>query len=153
MSTNTRPNTNSKSTSGIWDDADIISSYRVPKRCRRCPVDVTRDAREKGFRIPVAITAALHARLEPDENETSQGQSYAGRLHDLFLVVHDVLWCASIAARRAAPGVSRLSFRVSIAETSPKGRRLQNTIVDLYATVDPGDTAEPVITLGFPADF
>ncbi|MFZ6029754.1 MAG: DUF6573 family protein [Chloroflexota bacterium] len=147
MHGNTQPNTHAAGASDLWDDADLIASYtRAEALADGVLIDVTREAREKGFRTPVAITAALHARLEPDENEASQGQSYTGRLHD-------VLWCASIAARRAAPGVSRLSFRVSIAETPPRGRHLPKRIVDLWAVIGPGDSAEPVITIGFPADF
>lgn len=147
MPANTRTNTNPADDAGLWDDAEIISTYtRADALQDGVLVDVSQDAREKGFRIPVAITAALHARLEPDEDETSQGQSYTGRLHD-------VLWLAYLAARRSAPGAGRLAFQVVVAEKPPKGRDLKRNTLSLYATVDPGDASEPVITIGFPDDF
>jgi Family of unknown function (DUF6573) len=60
----------------------------------------------------------------------------------------DVLWMASLAARRAKPGCSRIAFEV-ILHIEGTRRKYQTLILD----IGPGDTPEPVITIGFPADF
>jgi hypothetical protein len=132
---------------GIWDDAEIISIYtRAAALEDGTLVDVSEAAREKGFRYPVAITTALHTRLEPDEYEQSQGQSYLGRLHD-------VLWMAYLSTRRAATAVNHLAFQVIVAERRLNGRGLKPNTLTLWATVDGGDDGKPVITIGFPDDF
>ena len=55
---------------------------------------------------------------------------------------------ASLAARRAKPGFSRIAFEVIL---HPEGTRRQYQI--LIPDIGPGDTPDPVITIGFPADF
>ena len=64
------------------------------------------------------------------------------------LGIRDVLWMASLAARRAKPGCSRIAFEV-ILHIDGTRRQYQTLILD----IGPGDTPEPVITIGFPADF
>jgi hypothetical protein len=59
----------------------------------------------------------------------------------------DVLWMASLAARRAKPGCSRIAFEVILHMEGT--RQYQTLILD----IGPGDIQEPVITIGFPADF
>jgi DNA repair protein RadC len=109
-------------------------------------VDVSQMASEAGFRYPTAITADLHARLTPNQQEEELGQSYAGRLWD-------VVFLASFAARQA--GVADQSqFEVSLfedAKDSPHSR--YRSILKLWIVVSPGDEGEPVITIGFPVDF
>jgi hypothetical protein len=132
---------------GLWDDAEIIYAYtRAEALEDGTLVDVSQAAREKGFRYPVAITAALHARLEPDKYEQSQGQSYIGRLHD-------VLWIAYLAARKSAPGTAHLNVEVIVAERRTSSRGLKHNKLTLWAAVDGGDDGQPVVTIGFPEDF
>jgi hypothetical protein len=98
-------------------------------------VDVTPTALEAGFRFPVAATAALMATVETIPQQYPH-EDIEGRLWDL-------LWMAYIAARRAKPGCSRIAFEVGTR------RQYQTLILD----IGPGDTSDPVITIGFPADF
>ena len=60
----------------------------------------------------------------------------------------DVLWMASLSARRAKPGCSRIAFEV-ILHIEGSTKNYQTLILD----IGPGDTPEPVITIGFPSDF
>jgi hypothetical protein len=67
-------------------------------------IDVTPTALEAGFRFPVAATAALMGAIETIPRQYSH-EDKEGRLRD-------VLWMASLAARRAKPGFSRIAFEV-----------------------------------------
>ena len=62
----------------------------------RVLVDGTPTAMEAGFRFPVAARAALMAAVETIPQQYSH-EDIKGRLWDL-------LWMASLAARRAKPG-------------------------------------------------
>ncbi len=53
-----------------------------------------------------------------------------------------------LSARRAKPGCSRIAFEV-ILHIEGTTKKYQTLILD----IGPGDTPEPVITIGFPADF
>jgi hypothetical protein len=62
------------------------------------------------------------------------------------LGIRGALWLASLAARRAKPGCSRIAFEGIV--------HLEGTIKKyLILDIGPRDTPEPVITIGFPADF
>jgi hypothetical protein len=82
------------------------------------------------------LSYALMAAIETVPQQYSH-ENVEGRLWDVLLM-------ASLAARRAKPGCSRIAFEVilHIEETRRK-----------YQTLILGDTPEPVITIGFPADF
>jgi len=132
----------------VAEDADVVYCYtRAQALDDGVLVDVSGLAWEAGFRYPTAITADLHARLEPDEQEQSCGQSYDGRLWD-------VLWmarCTMLGERHK--GGSQAAFDVIVADYDPHSQGLVQTILDLWVVVGPGDSFEPVITIGFPADF
>ena len=109
-------------------------------------VDVSEMAKEAGWKYPVAITAALAGACTPTEDEEALGQSFAGRLWD-------VLWMAFLAAKQSK-GADTIRFRVIIAEASPDAEDgVKHIEHELYAVCGPGDTMEPVITIGFPLDF
>jgi hypothetical protein len=66
------------------DDENIISRYtRENAIDDGVLVDVTEQAKETGIRVPTVITSHLHQVLE-DIPETSAGQDYRGRLHDVL---------------------------------------------------------------------
>jgi hypothetical protein len=73
--------------------------------------DVTPTALEAGFRFPLAVTAALMTALETIPQQYSH-EDIEGRLWD-------VLWMASLAARRAKPECSRL-YRVISRHVNPR---------------------------------
>lgn len=103
-------------------------------------VDVTETAREAGFRVPVALTAAAWgaavAWTDADSaRQTPQDES--GRLWD-------VVWMAYIAARRASGGC-RVPFQVHIVPRG--GKATTPRALTLHMHIGPGDEAEPVISI------
>lgn len=108
-------------------------------------VDVSATAREAGFKLPVAISrAAWTDAVEwTDDDNRRKGtlQDEAGRLWD-------VLWMASLAARRASNSSDRREF--SLLRTPHEGRGRAPKLATLKLVCGPGDAAEPVITILLP---
>lgn len=103
-------------------------------------VDVTETAREAGFRVAVALTAAAWGKAvawtdADSARQTPQDES--GRLWD-------VVWMAYIAARRASGGC-RVPFRVHVVPRG--GKATAPGPLTLHMHIGPGDEAEPVITI------
>ncbi len=120
--------------SGLFDDADIISSYsRAEAIADGTLVDVTPTAKEAGFKVPTALTAALRARLEPSERDTMLGQSFQGRLWDVLMVLKF----------HASVDTDTVFYEVLVADEGE-----QHTL-SLKAMIGPGDEGEPVITIMF----
>ena len=109
-------------------------------------VEVTETAREVGFKLPVAITEALHNRLIPTKADAGLGQDYDGRLWDM-------LWIAALYIKLADPGTDTVTFTVVLQEAEGKSGLPQNINLRLRAVYGPGDEGEPVFTIGFPEDF
>jgi hypothetical protein len=109
-------------------------------------VDVTETAKEVGFRLPVAITEALHNRLTPSKADANTGQDYDGRLWE-------VLWLAAFTIKLADPGTDTVTFTVVLQEVEGKNGRPQSIDLHLRAVCGPGDEGEPVFTIGFREDF
>ena len=109
-------------------------------------VDVTETAKEAGFKLPVVITEALHSRLTPTKADQGLGQDYDGRLWD-------VLWIADFTIKLADPGTDTVTFTVILQEIEARRGEPQNTDLRLRAVCGPGDSGEPVVTIGFPEDF
>ncbi len=115
----------------LWTDAEIIHTYTRAQAIEDgVLVDVTATAREAGFRVPVAVTAALWADIEAIPPSKQGLQDVAGRLWD-------VLWLARLAAQRdGSETVYRLTMHVG---------RTSRYLVKMVCC--PGDAGEPVITL------
>ena len=109
-------------------------------------VDVTETAKEVGFKLPVAITEALHNCLTPTKADASIGQTYDGRLWD-------VLWLAAFSFKLVDPGMDTVIFTVVQQEVEAKSGQLKKVAIRLRALSGSGDESEPVITIGFPEDF
>ncbi len=93
-------------------------------------IDVTETAREAGFRVPVAATAALWTDIGAIPPSKRGIQDVAGRLWD-------VLWMARLAARQGgSEAVYRLTMHVG---------RTSHYQVKLVS--GPGDHGEHVLTL------
>lgn len=132
-------------TPSLFEDDDLIFRYtRAEALADGALVDVTPTAQETGFKFPVAITATLHHRLTPNGYEQAVGQSYDGRLWD-------VLFLAAVRGRRLNGSEAR--FSVLMAEQAEGHPHMVQHTLDLYMHLGPGDAGEPVITIGFPADF
>lgn len=103
-------------------------------------VDVTETAREAGFRIPVAMTAAAWAdTVEWTEADSKRqtGQDQSGRLRD-------VVWMAYLAARRGGTE-SRKAFQ--LLRVPRGGRGVRPRLTTLHIHIGPDDAGNPVITL------
>ncbi len=107
-------------------------------------VDVTETAREVGFRFPVAMTRAAWedcVTWSEADNKRQTYQDEAGRLWD-------VLWMASVAARRN----SGSEVRFQLYRVPRGGRGVRPRLVTLQMLCGPGDEGEPVITIGLPGE-
>ena len=109
-------------------------------------VDVTEIGKEVGFKLPVAITEALHNHLTPTKADAAIGQDYDGRLWD-------VLWLATFRIKLADRGTDTITFTVVQQEVEAKSGQPQKVDLRLRAVCGPGDEGEPVVTIGFPDDF
>jgi hypothetical protein len=125
----------------------VIYTYsRVQAIADGVLVDVTETAKEVGFKLPLAITAALYDRLVPTQADQDLGQDYDGRLWD-------VLWMARFTIQIADPGSDTVTFTVVQQEVDAKSGQPQKNELRLWAVCGPGDEGEPVVTIGFPEDF
>jgi hypothetical protein len=107
-------------------------------------VDLTEWARDAGFILPVACTAAVwHHYLVPDPSIRGMGQSEQGRVHDLMLVLR-----AAVVANACGGMVAdRMEFGVGLL-MPPR----QHVSVAFVAFCVPGDAGEPVITIMLPEE-
>lgn len=104
-------------------------------------VDVSDQAKGYGFTVPVAVTqGAWDAFVSWGELDSRKQvpQDQAGRLHD-------VLWMASMAARRQRTRAGALP--VQFYAVPRDGRSKRTKLQTLNMTIGGGDAGEPVITL------
>ena len=115
---------------------EVISTYtRAQAITDGVLIDVTQYAKEFGYRYPVAVTKAVwEGCVSWDNNNEQAYQDESGRLYD-------ILWMASIAARRTKG--SQSLFDVA---RIPNGKS-EPSIVTLKSICSPGDTEEPVVTI------
>lgn len=114
-------------------------------------VDVshTSEARDAGFRVPVALTRTVWERFVSwDEGQVSGrqwrlGQSTNGRLWD-------VLYMAFLAIRRASAGGNTLLYQLHVIERD--GYSTQPNLVELKLHSGSGDNGEHVITIMLPEE-
>ena len=113
-------------------DWDVVYSYtRKQAISEGVLIDVTEQAKETGFKIPVAITSALwDGYIVPKD---IPGQSIEGRLHDL-------LWLLLLRARGNDDNV--VFYDVIFQMTEEK-----QEIVKIKAVIGPGDDPSPVLTI------
>ena len=123
-----------------FENVPIIYSYTRQQAIEDgILVDLTEWARETGFRIPVACTAAVWSRyIVPPEGTKELGQSERGRAHDL-------LWMLFNAIRSAKEAADLVFFRVLFLASAGK-----HETVRLKAICGPGDDGKPAITVMLP---
>lgn len=93
--------------------------------------------REAGFKLPVAMTAtAFSEAVGPIGSELPTGQSWRGRLWDVLMMLRH-----AVCLNR---NTDRVHFKVSV-DTDGTGQH--NKLVELWALIGPGDTADPVLTI------
>lgn len=125
------------------DRLPIIHSYtRADSIADGELIDVTNEAREARFKVPVALTAEAWndcVTWTAEDSKRQVLQDEAGRLWD-------VLWMAFVAARRA--NGDRISFQLYRVPGGGRGCRPRLTTLQLH--IGPGDELEPVITVLLP---
>jgi hypothetical protein len=101
---------------------------------------VSLPARRHGCRYSLAVTDGLMAAIKRSPSHSSSS--------DVQERLWDVLWKASLSARGAKPGCSRIVFEVMlpIEGTTEKYHTL-------ILNIRPEGTPEPLGMIGFPADF
>lgn len=99
-------------------------------------VDLSPWARETGFTIPVACTAAVwHQHIVPPGDTKKLGQSERGRAHDLLHMLY-------VAIRKQSGMSDRLLYDVIFINAAGTPQT-----VTLKAICGPGDQGEPVMTI------
>ena len=123
------------------EDWNVVFEYsRAQAIADGVLVDVTEQAKATGFRLHTVVTATIfHGYVEPPAGLEGEGQSVAGRLHD-------VLTLALFAARRAV-NTDRVTFKVDF--LMAPGRK---ETIDVIAHIGPGDNYEPCLTIMLPED-
>jgi len=131
---------------GPWAGFTLISKYtRAQALEDGVLVDVTDTAREAGFKVPVALTRAVWALVEPTKEETEVDlQDAQGRLWDLLSVA---AWRA-----RTAPGSDELRFGVLFRLRGRPGVRAGMHKTELKLHSGPGDGGEHVLTIMLPEE-
>jgi hypothetical protein len=128
------------SLSPLFRDADLIYVYtRAQALADGVLVDVSEAAQEAGFKVPVALTAAVWSDCVAWPKEDGC-QDEPGRLWD-------VLTMARVEAKRHG-NLQGLPFRVL---RVPRGGTTAQ-LVQLTLHIGPGDQAEPVITILQPGE-
>jgi len=123
------------------DDFKVVYSYtRAQAIADGVLVDVTEQARQSGFKLPVAIGDNLfNGYIVPPDGLEGEGQSLEGRLHDVFEMLK--------AAASCRWNESRVTFEV-IFLMAP--RMIQKVLI--LAVAGRGDNGEPVLTICLPED-
>ncbi|MCP4580570.1 MAG: hypothetical protein GY839_03060 [candidate division Zixibacteria bacterium] len=123
----------------LLENAKIIYAYTRTQAIDDGVLDdVSKLAKEAGFKFPVAVTCGLWAEvIKPDEASKAIGQSETGRLWDILMILR-------VAIRK--------SDNTDIILFSPlfvfNGE--QPIAKQLKAVCGPGDDFEPVITIMLP---
>lgn len=125
---------------------EFISAYpRAQAIADGTLIDVSAQAAEAGFKVPVAVTAAVWSEVIAWSGADSSRQIHQderGRLHDL-------LWVAVNLARhnKAKDRMGFQHYRVARG-----GKGVRRTPIALVMVIGPGDAAEPVVTFMLPSD-
>ena len=102
-------------------------------------IDVTETAREAGFRVPVAVTAAAWAEYVAVPPGVG-GQDEGGRLWD-------VLWMMLVAIRKGGGSAGEVRYRLHVRNDDRDG---PPPLVELKAACGPADDGSPCVTVMLP---
>ncbi|MEU6071358.1 DUF6573 family protein [Streptomyces sp. NPDC047082] len=126
-------------------EADVIHAYARAAIADGVLVAVPAElAREAGFTVPVALTAAAWADCVEWSDEDSHRQTPQDETGRLW----DVLNMTRFAIQRSRGGGS--SVAVELYRVPRGGKARQPRCVQLAACIGPGDNAEPVMTISQP---
>lgn len=102
-------------------------------------IDVTGTAKQTGFRIPVAVTAAVWAEYVAVPQGV-EDQDERGRLWD-------VLWMLYVAIRSNRDSGANLHYRLHVRNDNRAG---EPPLVELKAVCGPADDGSPCVTVMLP---
>lgn len=133
--------------SELFEGAEVVSVYTRAQAIEDgVLVDVSETARQRGFKFPVAVTAAVWGDcIEWTEEDTARQnwpQDQGGRLWD-------VLNMAAFATRLPAAMLAEDRCRVTLYRV-PRHGKARIELVDLVMVIGPGDDPAPVMTIMFP---
>ena len=122
---------------------DIISSYSRTRAIEDGQlIDVSEVAREAGFKWPTVVTAAVWAMIE------DLPRGLRGSVQDVSGRLWNVVWMARCAAHGADGGTDLVPYQLRLPTNGTR-----KSLVTLWLHCGPGDTPEPVLTIGLPEDF
>ncbi len=125
---------------------EVIASYtRAQATQDGVLIDVSKMAKEAGFTIPVAVTAAVwNEYIVPNDKLREYGQSEDGRLWDTLHMLY-------VAIRQGGASSRIIEYDVIFLQPAHKKYgRPRHRIVRLKSECHPGDAMEPVITIMLP---
>lgn len=126
---------------------EVIYSYtRAQAIADGMLVDVSKTAKEAGFRWPVALTHAAWEECVAWDDKDSKRQTYQDQSGRLW----DVVWMAFVAIRVAPAGGSELCFKLN--RVPRGGRATRARLTTLKLVCGPGDDGDPVITIMLPTE-
>jgi hypothetical protein len=125
---------------------DIIAAYtRAEGIADGALVDVSEVAKEAGFKIPVALTAAVardYMYWTDADTKRQTYQSESGRLWDILYMLFFKI--------KFNPGAEILLYTFRAVPRGGRGRRARK--VQLKAIIGPGDDGRPVVTIMLPEE-
>ncbi|MCP3867753.1 MAG: hypothetical protein GY703_06595 [Gammaproteobacteria bacterium] len=127
--------------SSFFADAVVVHAYTRSQALQDGGlIDVTETAREAGFRVPVALTAAAWGDCVAwNSQHEAACQDESGRLCDVLTIAGTVI--RHVRGDRAVFSVLRI----------PRGGR-QPELARLVIHIGPGDRGEPVVTIMQPGE-
>ncbi len=103
-------------------------------------LDISQEAKESGFKVPVAVSDNLyHQYIKPPEGLEGEGQSLRGRLHDVLHMLR-----GAIASNKNEP---MLFFEVLFLMHHGHHEK-----VKLFAEIGPDDDGKTCMTICLPDD-
>lgn len=103
-------------------------------------LDISQDAKESGFKVPVAVSDNLyHQYIKPPEGLEGEGQSLRGRLHDVLHMLR-----VAIASNKNEP---MLFFEVLFLMHHGHHEKVM-----LFAEIGPDDDGKACMTICLPDD-
>ena len=125
---------------------EVIASYTHAQATQDgVLIDVSKMAKEAGFTIPVAVTAAVwNEYIVPNDKLREYGQSEDGRLWDTLHMLY-------VAIRQGGASSRIIEYDVIFLQPAHKKYgRPRHRIVRLKSVCHAGDAMEPVITIMLP---
>ena len=131
----------------FFNEADVISIYTRSQAIEDgFLIDVSKTAKQAGFKIPVAISIIVwesYIAWNDKDNNRQTIQNTEGRLWD-------VLYMCYVAIKKAATNSASLLYQLHVIPKN--GKSTKPKLVTLKAVIGGGDNGDPVITIMIPEE-